>query len=154
MKQYKDELLGACLELVLSVPKQFVDIEQFLPSLSMAFKLGLSHLPMATIALDAVEYWRKVKRKELVQELPRILPCMNEYLTVHIQDDGADDEDTDAFSTVSGTKRNSNAGKKRRDEEKEPAQSLRTQVQLRIVRLLAKLGGDSIHLIKVCYQNF
>ena len=44
MKQYKDELLVACLELVLVTPKEFVDIPLFLPCLRIAFKLGLTHI--------------------------------------------------------------------------------------------------------------
>ena len=43
MKQYKDELLGACLQLVLSAPKELVDVDLLLPSLQMAFKLGLAY---------------------------------------------------------------------------------------------------------------
>lgn len=43
MKQYKDELLVSCLELVLVTPKEFINVELFLPSLQIAFKIGLSH---------------------------------------------------------------------------------------------------------------
>lgn len=44
MKQYKDELLSACLQLVLSVPKEFVVIEQLLAPLQTSLKLGLTDL--------------------------------------------------------------------------------------------------------------
>jgi DNA-dependent protein kinase catalytic subunit len=60
MKQYKDELLGACLQLVLAVPKEFIDVPMLVPSLVMAFKLGLAYLPLCEIGLDALEYWLQV----------------------------------------------------------------------------------------------
>lgn len=40
-QQYKDELLAACLNLVLAVPKQFVNIPMLLPALKTALKMGL-----------------------------------------------------------------------------------------------------------------
>lgn len=110
MSQYKDELLSSCLQLVLSAPKEFINIPQFIPSLQMAFKLGLSHIPvllllfiylpltvhvqMANIGLAAVEHWRKVKKEELTKHLPLILPFLNDYLLMAPQEEEFEDEVT------------------------------------------------------------
>jgi DNA-dependent protein kinase catalytic subunit len=164
-KQYKDELLGACLEFVLAAPKEFlVDLEVFLPSLFLAFKLGLSYLPLAHVAIDAVEYWWKVKRREIIPLLPKILPFMNEFLSLNKGgDDSNDIDDDETRQMVLGRAKRLTAKKisTKKAVEKliakngtNPIATPRGQVQLRIVRLLAKLGGHNIHLIKVSFvQN-
>jgi len=48
MRQYKEELLASCLELVLSVPKEFIEVPVFVPSMQSAFKLGLSY-PLSAV---------------------------------------------------------------------------------------------------------
>lgn len=40
IKQYKDDLLAACLEFVLSMPRRFIDVSSMAPALSLALKLG------------------------------------------------------------------------------------------------------------------
>lgn len=43
IQQYKDELLAACVELSLSVPKQFVDVPMLVSPLQLALKIGLRY---------------------------------------------------------------------------------------------------------------
>jgi DNA-dependent protein kinase catalytic subunit len=43
LQQYKDDLLAACVELVLSVPKQFINVATLVPALHTAFKIGLRY---------------------------------------------------------------------------------------------------------------
>lgn len=127
---------------MLSVPKQFVDIGQFLLSLQMAFKLGLGHSQTAMTALNAVDYWRKVKREELQKYLPDILPCLNNYLLIPHEDKGVIEIDDD------DEKKNLEAIQDRKDK------SVHHEVQLRIVRLLAKFGGDNVCILKVSVEGF
>ena len=122
----------------MSVPKQFVDINQFLLSLQMAFKLGLGHADTAITALNAVDYWRKVKKDDLRQYLPEILPCLNNYLLIPHEDKGIIDIDND------DEVKNLEAIRDRKEK------GVHHDIQLRIVRLLAKLGGDNISILKVC----
>jgi hypothetical protein len=39
--RYKDELLASCLQLVLSMPTEFVDVALLVPALRTAFRMGL-----------------------------------------------------------------------------------------------------------------
>jgi hypothetical protein len=55
--RYTDELLVSCLKLVLSVPKEFLDLPLLVPALQTALKLGVSHLPLSPfmyVHLEAV----------------------------------------------------------------------------------------------------
>ncbi len=61
VQQYKDELLASCIELVLSVPNQFIQLSQLVPAIQTAFKIGLSYLPLAQVGLDALERWLEVQ---------------------------------------------------------------------------------------------
>uniref|UniRef100_A0A3B4GWP3 DNA-dependent protein kinase catalytic subunit n=1 Tax=Pundamilia nyererei TaxID=303518 RepID=A0A3B4GWP3_9CICH len=56
---FSDELLASCLTFVLSLHHNIValDIKAYCPALETALKLGLSHIPLANAALDALEDW-------------------------------------------------------------------------------------------------
>jgi hypothetical protein len=43
VQQYKEELLASCIQLVLSIPKQFVEIATLVPALQTALKMGLRY---------------------------------------------------------------------------------------------------------------
>ncbi|EGG13652.1 DNA-dependent protein kinase subunit [Cavenderia fasciculata] len=58
--QFKDELLASCIQLLLSIPKQLIDVGLLIPTLKTSFKLGLSYLKLGHSALNAIEYWIKV----------------------------------------------------------------------------------------------
>ncbi|XP_056629192.1 DNA-dependent protein kinase catalytic subunit isoform X2 [Triplophysa dalaica] len=92
MKQYKDELLAACLMFVLSLHPDMValDIKAYIPALQAALRLGLSHAPLATAALDALESWSSHIPSSIMQpHYADILPHLDGYLktTSHSEDD-------------------------------------------------------------------
>ncbi|KAM7370115.1 hypothetical protein PAMP_011395 [Pampus punctatissimus] len=83
MKQYKDELLASCLTFVLSLHHNIValDIKAYCPALEVALKLGLSHVPLANTALDALEDWSFHIPLETMQPCYKnILPLLDGYL--------------------------------------------------------------------------
>uniref|UniRef100_A0A8C9Y6S2 DNA-dependent protein kinase catalytic subunit n=1 Tax=Sander lucioperca TaxID=283035 RepID=A0A8C9Y6S2_SANLU len=83
MKQYKDELLASCLTFVLSLHHSIValDIKAYCPALEAALKLGLSHVPLANVALDALEDWSSHIPLETMQHCyTNILPLLDGYL--------------------------------------------------------------------------
>ncbi|KAI4806505.1 hypothetical protein KUCAC02_017329 [Chaenocephalus aceratus] len=81
--QYKDELLASCLTFVLSLHHNIValDIKAYCPALEAALKLGLSHVPLANTALDALEDWSSYIPLETMQHCySSILPLLDGYL--------------------------------------------------------------------------
>ncbi|XP_066538129.1 DNA-dependent protein kinase catalytic subunit [Hoplias malabaricus] len=83
IKQYKDELLAACLTFVLSLHPDMValDIKAYIPALQAALRLGLSHAPLATAALDALESWSSYIPFSIIQpHYADILPHLDGYL--------------------------------------------------------------------------
>uniref|UniRef100_A0A8D3CWJ1 DNA-dependent protein kinase catalytic subunit n=1 Tax=Scophthalmus maximus TaxID=52904 RepID=A0A8D3CWJ1_SCOMX len=83
MKQYKDELLSSCLTFVLSLHHNIVaqDIKAYCPALEAALKLGLSHVPLANAALDALEDWSSHIPLETLQPCyTNIIPLLDGYL--------------------------------------------------------------------------
>ncbi|XP_006860145.1 PREDICTED: DNA-dependent protein kinase catalytic subunit [Chrysochloris asiatica] len=83
MKQYKDELLVSCLTFILSLPYNIIelDIRSYVPALQMAFKLGLSYMPLAEVGLNALQEWSVNIRKYVIQPYYKdILPCLGGYL--------------------------------------------------------------------------
>uniref|UniRef100_A0A4W4HUH9 DNA-dependent protein kinase catalytic subunit n=1 Tax=Electrophorus electricus TaxID=8005 RepID=A0A4W4HUH9_ELEEL len=83
IKQYKDELLAACLMFVLSLHPDMValDVKAYVPALQAALRLGLSHAPLATAALDALESWSARIPPSVIQpHYADILPHLDGYL--------------------------------------------------------------------------
>lgn len=83
LSQYKDDLLASCLRLVLSVPKELLDINDLVSPICIALKLGQSYQPLANIGLDAIEKIADLKGpRDLSAWLGQILPYFNDYLLV------------------------------------------------------------------------
>uniref|UniRef100_A0A3B5Q0B1 DNA-dependent protein kinase catalytic subunit n=1 Tax=Xiphophorus maculatus TaxID=8083 RepID=A0A3B5Q0B1_XIPMA len=83
MKQYKDELLASCLTFVLSLHHNIValDMKAYSPALETALRLGLSHIPLANAALDALEDWSSRLPLDTMQPCyADILPLLDGYL--------------------------------------------------------------------------
>ncbi|XP_035175280.1 DNA-dependent protein kinase catalytic subunit [Oxyura jamaicensis] len=83
MKQYKDELLASCLNFLLCLPHDIImlDIKAYIPALQNAFKLGLSCIPLADLALDALEDWSTRIPKHTMQPYYKdVLPLLDGYL--------------------------------------------------------------------------
>ena len=86
IQQYKNELLSSCIQFLLSVAKEFVDVKLLLPALKIAFKIGLSYINLANIGLSALERFIAVSPESVVELLPNILPSLNEYLRMDTQE--------------------------------------------------------------------
>ena len=172
MQQYKDELLSACIELVLSAPRQFVQVQlrglhtepyvlnlfylyqvsQLVPALQTSFRIGLRYLPLARVGLDALEHWlRVIPRQTIEGHLREILPPLNDYLSKEWleQREGAILE---GLSYETGSSRKKNRSEviekmKLRDEEKVLWSALSTRFLLPKL-ILPPLGtgsnGDSV----------
>jgi hypothetical protein len=74
LRQYKNELLAACVRLVLSVPRELIDVPVLVPSLDTALRLGVGYLPLARVGLDALERWLEVRPRSVAPYLTRVLP--------------------------------------------------------------------------------
>ncbi|XP_056289749.1 DNA-dependent protein kinase catalytic subunit-like [Pseudoliparis swirei] len=147
MKQYKDELLASCLTFVLSLQHNIValDIKAYCPALEAALKLGLSHVPLANVALDALEDWSSHIPLETMQHCyASILPLLDGYLKTT-----SDDKDDSNWEVTSAVSSRSDKGysrvmtrllKKSRQLTTEDAPLV--AVRLRVVKLLGHLGGQ------------
>jgi hypothetical protein len=80
LRQYKNELLAACVRLVLSVPRALVDVPLLVPALDIALRVGVAYAPLARAAFDALERWLDVRAHALAPHLARLLPRLHAYL--------------------------------------------------------------------------
>ncbi|KAJ0023075.1 hypothetical protein NQD34_015209 [Periophthalmus magnuspinnatus] len=143
LKQYKDELLASCLTFVLSLHHNIIsaDIKAFCPALEAALKLGLSHVPLANTALDALEDWSgHIPLDTMRPCYATVLPLLDGYLKSTSNDGG-----WEVMSLVSG-RSDKGYGRvmtrllkesKQRAAEEAPL----VTVRLRVVKLLGRLGG-------------
>ncbi|XP_048384539.2 DNA-dependent protein kinase catalytic subunit [Stegostoma tigrinum] len=146
MKQYKDELLASCLIFVLSLPHDIIelDIKTFIPALQTAFKLGLSHIPLADAGLDALQHWSTcISRHAIEPYYKDILPHLDGYLKTAASDEFESNWEMMSINTSSkgGNKVLIRRLKNARDlsiSEETPAAA----VKQRVVRLLGSLGGQ------------
>lgn len=88
LQQYQDELLCACLELILEAPCQLLTPFQIVKPLVQAFDLGTSHLPIALTALHSLRRWLCYEEDsidghdDIKSFLPKILPSLDAYLLI------------------------------------------------------------------------
>ncbi|XP_072306662.1 DNA-dependent protein kinase catalytic subunit [Eucyclogobius newberryi] len=147
MKQYKDELLASCLTFVLSLHHNIIalDIKAYSPALETALKLGLSHVPLANTALDALEDWSDYIPLETMQPCyASILPLLDGYLKT-TANDNKDDSNWEVISSVSAR---TDKGYSRvmtrllkRSKQLAVEEAPLVTVRLRVVKLLGHLGG-------------
>ncbi|KAM6971354.1 DNA-dependent protein kinase catalytic subunit isoform 1-T1 [Tautogolabrus adspersus] len=147
MKQYKDELLASCLTFVLSLHHNIValDIKAYCPALEAALKLGLSHVPLANVALDALEDWSSNIAPETMQPCySNILPLLDGYLKT-TSSDNKEDSNWEVMSSVSSK---SGQGYNRvmtrllkKSNQITVEDAPLVAVRLRVVKLLGHLGG-------------
>jgi len=146
MRQYKDDLLASCLQLLLSLPNELVrhEFQGLVPALQTTFKLGLSYLPLANAGLDALEAWTAQLPAELLKpHFKHILPYLDDYLktlgTADSQSEGG---------TVTLSARSARGGRvpvkvlTQWKEGIEGAESPQSKVRSRIVHFLGSLGGE------------
>jgi hypothetical protein len=145
--------------------------------------MGESYWPLALVALDALEYWLRVKPDDTRRHLPLILPSFDPYLRISTSSCGSSDvhhssssppqvsfPPSDKLNRRSGSGGGGGGGVSVKEEESvgsltsleadpqsallaaDPERigqhhNLKREVQMRIVRLLARLGGENVHLI-------
>ncbi|EGC36942.1 DNA-dependent protein kinase subunit [Dictyostelium purpureum] len=154
ISHYKDELLSSCIELLLSLPKELISIPLLVPIANLAFQYGKSYLPLAHIALNAIEYWITVVPKEVHSHLDKLLPSLNDYLK--ISTNGLDSVNSSNTQQIDLHLMKETWSRHRKMKYKsysniDPKQlQFKTSIedlQNRIIRLLGKLGGDNIHFL-------
>ncbi|KAL3040873.1 hypothetical protein OYC64_011786 [Pagothenia borchgrevinki] len=147
MKQYKDELLASCLTFVLSLHHNIaaLDIKAYCPALEAALKLGLSHVPLANAALDALEDWSSYIPLETMQHCyTSILPLLDGYL----KSTSTNNKDESNWEVMSSLSSKSEKGYKRvltrlmkKSNQLNMEDAPLDIVRLRVVKLLGHLGG-------------
>ncbi|KAI5104092.1 DNA-dependent protein kinase catalytic subunit [Silurus meridionalis] len=148
IKQYKDELLAACLTFVLSLHPDMValDIKAYIPALQAALRLGLSHAPLATVALDALEAWSSYIPFSIIQpHYVDILPHLDGYLKTGTSNDKEESSMNITFVS-SGTAKGYGKVMMRLLQKSKHLpmgdESPIAAVRRRVVRLLGHLGGQ------------
>ncbi|KAL3877683.1 hypothetical protein ACJMK2_035352, partial [Sinanodonta woodiana] len=148
MKQYRDDLLASCLTFILALPKEVIleQMAEVVPVIQVTLSLGMSYLPLALVALDAMEYWSNSLSAEVIQPYyADILPCLDSYLKA--SDKGS--EDVNVENTLNMTKSKTGKGRKKfsvrliKGSKKDTGKmSQLAEVKQRIVRYLGGLGGS------------
>ncbi|KAK6170524.1 hypothetical protein SNE40_018898 [Patella caerulea] len=145
MKQYQDDLLAACLTFVLSLPKEIITEQmiEVVPAVQVALSLGLSYLPLAGIAIDALEYWcHNLPHHIIHPHYSAILPYLDNYIKT--VDKGA--EEIKVESTVSTGKGKKKLPirliRKQKIESEKSYESKLAVVKQRVVQYLGSLGGS------------
>nr|XP_046226723.1 DNA-dependent protein kinase catalytic subunit isoform X2 [Scatophagus argus] len=146
-KQYKDELLASCLTFVLSLHHNIIalDIKAYCPALQAALKLGLSHVPLANVALDALEDWSAHIPLETMQPCySTVLPLLDGYL----KSASANNRDDSRWEVMSSVSSGSDRGYSRvltrllkQSSQLTLEDAPLVAVRLRVVKLLGHLGG-------------
>ena len=160
LTQFRDELLGACLALVLTAPAALVAADTFARAVCRALAIGLSHPPLAAAAVAALARWHAAAPARLRPLLPAVLPRLDDFLLLAAPHDrdtaGADAADTRSLSLLPGSAR-------QRVREMNQIQALaesdgcsaaaRTAVQMRVLRFLGTLGRDAAPLLLLQQQQ-
>ncbi|KAF2075899.1 hypothetical protein CYY_002790 [Polysphondylium violaceum] len=153
VSHFKDELLSSCLELLLSLPKQLINVSQLVPIVCLAFQYGLGYLKLGHVGLNAIEYWLKVVPQQVHNNLHLILPHLNDYLLMssaavsNSSGEGSSTSISIAFSEEKLSVGGFNRKKKFKSNSIDPKllqfKTSVEDIQNRIIRLLGKLGGDN-----------
>ncbi|KAF4110944.1 hypothetical protein G5714_007975 [Onychostoma macrolepis] len=148
MKQYKDELLAACLMFILCLHPDMValDIKAYIPALQAALRLGLSHAPLATAALDALESWSSLIPAAILQpHYADILPHLDGYLKTTTNSEKDDGNMEVKFVSTGSSKSYGKVMMRLLKKSKHFSmgdESPIAAVRRRVVRLLGHLGGQ------------
>ncbi|GES81504.1 DNA-dependent protein kinase catalytic subunit [Rhizophagus clarus] len=172
LSQYKDDLLASCLRLVLSIPRELIDIQNLISPICIALKMGLSYQTLATIGINAIEKLVELQGPQDISKwLEQILPLFNEYLLVKAD---SVDNPTKEFAQIRNSQRNKHGNfksldqtRKERVKSKGQKKSYKTVVgigqleknvglhdlQVRVLRLLGRLGGVSKFVFEDIVNN-
>ncbi|KAJ5076723.1 DNA-dependent protein kinase catalytic subunit [Anaeramoeba ignava] len=174
IKHYKDTLLYKCMLLVLSMPDAFIDIGRFVPVLLSTFKLGLDYPHAASIALKTLESWLERIPENLDPFLNSILPSLERFLRQYKQSEDMllhlsslqlprkrkyfapkkqvfDKDDENEFATKSNKKINK-LRRMRPDIFFDKSEKIEN-LQLRVLKLLGKLGGKNVNILDIHQTN-
>lgn len=81
LSHFKGDLLAACIEMVLSVPAKFVDMNRHaVGPLTRGLEFGHLNLKFAFLSLDALERWVAQEPEAVVPILESVLPHFDAYL--------------------------------------------------------------------------
>ncbi len=140
-------MLAAAVALVLAVPREFLNASLMMPSLELAFRMGLSFESIARLGLDALEHWMYVAADKIVPHLHEVLPLLGDYLTSEtkaskegvLDSAGPSDETTEEATAIKfhfkikGAKSIQKASISRK--------TVSLDIQHRILGLLGMMGG-------------
>ncbi|KAI9329679.1 NUC194 domain-containing protein [Zopfochytrium polystomum] len=162
MEQYKDDLRAACLKLLLSAPIELVDLRRFSVSVVSAFEMGLTFLPLAELALSALETWtHKLPRALLREYFKVILPALEDFLVV---DFSPTEDSVDKSAKPLAFSRKASALKKKKsrmatvclspclattpnlDKDNSSAMQLQ-ELRIRMLKYLGSIGSDNKMLL-------
>ncbi|KAI8997007.1 hypothetical protein BDB01DRAFT_706951, partial [Pilobolus umbonatus] len=160
LQQYSDELLASCLHLVLTSSLFFETSELIIP-LKKAFRLGVTYHPLATIALDKLDELINTEVTSAVDMedafFNEVLPCLNEYLLAEVNNDNEDEvskfvkKKNYKLLTASARKREYIHAKTSTAQLGiiETEYTSLAEIQLRVLRLLGRLGGRNKSLLNI-----
>jgi DNA-dependent protein kinase catalytic subunit len=161
LRQYRDELLASCIQTVLSIPKEFLEVQTYTPCLIRAFKMGLAFLPLTEIGLTSLESWHQEQPEALQSVLHLILPVLNPYLYITKEEAESNLASNERFAASNdvrswvfgyGANKPNSATTKdlaatAAEYRPEHSMALQANLQVRILRLLGKLGGANTKVI-------
>ncbi|XP_064478548.1 DNA-dependent protein kinase catalytic subunit-like [Ornithodoros turicata] len=145
-QQFQDDLLVACLDLILHLPAEVVeaDARALVPAFRVALQQGLSYLPLARSAVKALKVWEKRLPSELVAECFRnILPCLKPYLALGVRNDSGECVAPQPVAKRQSRKKIALKVLYKKSEELKKLQQTELEtVQLDILGFLGSLAGD------------
>eukprot|EP00106_Octopus_bimaculoides_P010915 XP_014778357.1 PREDICTED: DNA-dependent protein kinase catalytic subunit-like [Octopus bimaculoides] len=130
LKQYKEELLAACLTLVLSLPTELIvdQISDLLPAIRMSLSIGSTYLPLANAAMDTLEYWSEGLSQDALKTVySQVLPHLDPFIKT--SERGSDDIDL------------TNIDLKKKRYILDPDSEL-SKIKYRIAKYLGNIGGN------------
>lgn len=141
LRYYRDELLVASAEFVLSTPLSLLSVGEMVPALIATLTIGKSYLTAADIGVSALERWQKICPDALDASLPEVIPLLSPYLN-------RSDEDTIEQPLKIPAKKN---GAPSDDEE---GVTEFGKLQRRILVLLGNTGGKGSLIISKLNASF
>jgi len=152
LHEFKGDLLSSVIQFLLSVPLNFMNSEEFVTPLMLAFQQGISYLPLAKVGLSTLESWiSSLGPEKLNSCLSKILPCLNQYLSLKDQSNTEERKFRLQQKKRSITVQDNSEEEKHKKMQKnmfdEADLTPLRDVQLRIIRLLARLGGENYFIL-------
>ncbi|KAJ3157367.1 hypothetical protein HDU89_002781 [Geranomyces variabilis] len=149
----KDDMMAACLRVLLVSPADLLSVRDVINPICMAIRLGLSFPPLANAAIQALERWIvEFPHAVLLPAYRQALPLLLDYLTTDVQDV----QDVQQATKTRGRPLNPGMRFRMRNVATirnrimmaastagaDPALQLK-EIRSRIVMLLGRIGGDN-----------